>query len=395
MNSPPSHMWIKNFEGEVTRFSRAPCDFAVRHSALAAVHPTSKLLRTSSIHPQTSQFVSRYRITTVKIPLRFVSRSSIHPHEFLMDKLKQATVLYRIATYLETLRADQEPDPTYLVPVWSHPIMSFSQHHDQAVSRVLENNPLEFPLQDLACLFIHDVNPFPRDLSGRSIVDTMTRWYNPVVSNWLFGDLLFPRAMRVLAGRIRYLLHHGVPDEFHATYRDATPVRPEIQLPESIPANIEHRRFSPSLKVRLDLVRLISHLEQLPSGYRDFSMHSYHELPDVNDRGLVSKRLAHAGCGTVACAVGHAPDAGINCDQHRHWWDLDRYLACGDSLASEWMFGGQWVDLDNTPHGAAGRIRYALLHGLPCDPELVLGTSLPEFHQDYDWLAIYRDLVPQ
>jgi len=94
-----------------------------------------------------------------------------------------------------------------------------------------------------------------------------------------------------------------------------------------------------------------------------------------------------AQCGAVACAVGHGPSAGfllIDADFHsagspnwtayvqRVFLDLEDHDEPSDeynysSRDFGWMFGGDWSATDNTPHGAAARIRYFNAHGVPDD----------------------------
>jgi hypothetical protein len=45
------------------------------------------------------------------------------------------------------------------------------------------------------------------------------------------------------------------------------------------------------------------------------------------------------------------------------WWEYSNLFADESSIEFEWMFGARWSPIDNTPHGAAARIRYVLDHG--------------------------------
>jgi len=67
-------------------------------------------------------------------------------------------------------------------------------------------------------------------------------------------------------------------------------------------------------------------------------------------------------CGTVGCALGHGPYAGIPKPLQESWIQYS-YNAFG----MEWgtnefkqLFGSQWEAIDNTPEGAAKRIRAEL-----------------------------------
>jgi len=80
-------------------------------------------------------------------------------------------------------------------------------------------------------------------------------------------------------------------------------------------------------------------------------------------------------CGTVACAAGHAPHAGIPKRFQEGWSDYtDRVFFKMDSTINRrmnwWCFEAYWARYDNTPKGAAYRILYVLKGDLPleCDP---------------------------
>lgn len=79
-------------------------------------------------------------------------------------------------------------------------------------------------------------------------------------------------------------------------------------------------------------------------------------------------------CGTVACAVGHGPGAGVMPTLQDGSWPNYAARVFGansdpargeDTLVHTWCFHGQWADIDNTPDGAAKRITYMLKHGVP------------------------------
>lgn len=75
-------------------------------------------------------------------------------------------------------------------------------------------------------------------------------------------------------------------------------------------------------------------------------------------------------CGSVGCAVGHGPFAGIPKFEYENWWDYcSRQFGVGanfeESEAFDWMFSLYWVGVDNTPKGAAKRIMWFLEKGVP------------------------------
>jgi hypothetical protein len=107
-------------------------------------------------------------------------------------------------------------------------------------------------------------------------------------------------------------------------------------------------------------------------------------------------------CGTVCCAAGHGPNAGIDPLPGENWGTyIDRcFAAPADSPLFDWLFDGGWADVDNTPEGAAARIDYFLEHGIPADFE---GVRRLESAQAYNPGAIpsneegtidYKELYP-
>lgn len=114
-----------------------------------------------------------------------------------------------------------------------------------------------------------------------------------------------------------------------------------------------HIAFTPTDEQRANLLRLAAHLD-LGVTNLQFDMAKYQNE-----------------CGTVGCAAGHGPSLGIARGRYEDWpdyasrafgahpWDEE------EEHAYIWLFAGGWASADNTPRGAAGRIRYALAHGVP------------------------------
>lgn len=74
-------------------------------------------------------------------------------------------------------------------------------------------------------------------------------------------------------------------------------------------------------------------------------------------------------CGTIGCAVGHGPYAGIEKISGESWYNYSiRQFGLKDGghpLYWQWCFAEMWVNLDNSPQGAAKRILWLLDKGLP------------------------------
>ena len=115
-------------------------------------------------------------------------------------------------------------------------------------------------------------------------------------------------------------------------------------------------------KHRDNLLKLADYLDALPADYKEFDMRDYNTLADAvhGARSLDPKRRQY-GCGTVACALGHGPAAGVRVYGDRCWdayckrvFGIERHYDYEDF---EYLFGSTWTLYDNTPHGAAARIR--------------------------------------
>lgn len=61
-------------------------------------------------------------------------------------------------------------------------------------------------------------------------------------------------------------------------------------------------------------------------------------------------------CGTVGCAAGHAPYAGIKKRCSEDWYQFVNRQLINDMDSFMWMFASKWSTFDNTAIGAAKRI---------------------------------------
>lgn len=87
-------------------------------------------------------------------------------------------------------------------------------------------------------------------------------------------------------------------------------------------------------------------------------------------------------CGSHMCIIGDLPVIGgefrVRPDEFEcytpykvvYWNEYSERVTGLDHCSDEWnyLFGGEWVYVDNTPKGAAARIRYFIKNGLPEDP---------------------------
>lgn len=141
--------------------------------------------------------------------------------------------------------------------------------------------------------------------------------------------------------------------------------------------NANHREFSPSEEQRANLTRLADFLESGEIEYTfDMSVYYSHRTQVEETWRWTFKRHAEVyDCNTVACAVGSGPAIGLQVLESEKAtfkvnWRLysNRVFGTGADTnvrAHDFMFSGNWFSVDNSPEGAAKRIRYALEHGVP------------------------------
>ena len=131
-------------------------------------------------------------------------------------------------------------------------------------------------------------------------------------------------------------------------------------------------------KHRNNLIKLRDFLVTVPPdrfNMREFLEDEHGE--DLQLREFATHNPQHT-CGTAACAIGWAPNAGIRIYRDRSWFDYaERVFGTARYQPPyEWMFGPEWARKDNTPAGAARRITYFLEHGVPAEDSPLWKTSL-------------------
>lgn len=138
-------------------------------------------------------------------------------------------------------------------------------------------------------------------------------------------------------------------------------------------------------------------MEHIELHLTDQQRQNYQELAEYLDTGITEYGfdMMHYfvkdenSCRTIACAIGHAPfvlgidnpfltDSTIDESE----WVIEHfgtYDHCG-SPAYGWCFSPDWVDVDNTPRGAAARIFYMLENGAPRNyKEQAYGSADPSY----------------
>src|SRR3546814_806467 len=179
------------------------------------------------------------------------------------------------------------------------------------------------------------------DLTGISGWETQSSW-NAVAQN-LLGAPTYSPGYRFLfdqdnvdcpwaaALRIRHFLAHNSVDGF--------------EYPHGL-----------TLEQYQNLRRLAAYLMALPEDYAKFDMGWW--TADSRSPGATT-------CGTVACAGGHGPIAGIPSLPGEYWGDYIPRVFGNDTRLTNYMFGSSWAEYDNTPQGAGKRILYALHNEIP------------------------------
>lgn len=112
---------------------------------------------------------------------------------------------------------------------------------------------------------------------------------------------------------------------------------------------------------RQNLIQLAEYLEGGTKENTRFDMAYYYD--DSTSDGFSTT------CGSAGCAVGHGPYAGIPKEVGEAWDDYcERVFGVDTDVvhdAYSFLFGSEWEQFDNTPKGAARRIRYYLDNGVP------------------------------
>ena len=119
---------------------------------------------------------------------------------------------------------------------------------------------------------------------------------------------------------------------------------------------------------KANLTSLANYLASLPDDYEKFSMMAYCSI--IDDDGYVgdddfgpdqADAILANECGTVACALGHGPPAGIMPTKDDHFWDqysANHFGLVWGSDGWEHCFSVEWSlePETNTPKAAAKRI---------------------------------------
>ena len=137
------------------------------------------------------------------------------------------------------------------------------------------------------------------------------------------------------------------------------------------------------------LARYLMDFKRPPPKFDMFKFHAH--MSDLGHRLEPTPFEAQEPeCGAVACAVGHAPHAGIKPRKTEDWIEYClRVFGCRlnhkNSELFLWLFDCDWTNTDNTPKGAAKRIIYFLKHGIPDTADNQRFGTHPRCLRDRDW----------
>ena len=110
-----------------------------------------------------------------------------------------------------------------------------------------------------------------------------------------------------------------------------------------------------------NFTKLAKYLRSLPDDYDRFDMSIFHTKDDLNFHEENPLNEYEVSCGTVACALGHGPAAGIApTPRDNYWTDYCHSRFSRSVEVYKWCFDSLWAEVDNTYQGAALRIELML-----------------------------------
>jgi hypothetical protein len=135
-------------------------------------------------------------------------------------------------------------------------------------------------------------------------------------------------------------------------------------------------------KIRLKNTQ-VKNLIKLRDYLRSGELSAKFDMADVCENALFQY---DTWCGSVGCAIGHGPYAGVKKLEEEDWFDYCRRVFINNIATNlhadswEWLFSEEWKEVDNGPIGAAERIDILLTKGLPSDwKEQMSGEEFTEY----------------
>lgn len=170
---------------------------------------------------------------------------------------------------------------------------------------------------------------------------------------------------------------------------------------------MQYKTVNIDVRRKANLIQLANYLKELPLDYEHFDMayfvenEMYLDDEDSDNPSNICDLINQ--CGTVACAVGHGPLAGIDPKHHTYWVGYVNGMFCdfpsfaynaSEHMPYNWCFEFFWEVVDNTPHGAAARILYMIKYGIPtrfCEIRQKCGDKLGNWDAKHELLLSLRE----
>ena len=152
-------------------------------------------------------------------------------------------------------------------------------------------------------------------------------------------------------------------------------------------SDVEYRPHNLDEERVANLRKLADYLSALPAdGPTKFDMYAFFK-DESEYLDPVDAKQAINHCGTVACAIGHGPAAGIKpAEDCNDWLDYAKDMFIGHGAPSAnaylWLFGSDWTEIDNTPQGAAKRIYHMLEYGVPVNFQSYRSEDLDTYYEN-------------
>lgn len=112
-----------------------------------------------------------------------------------------------------------------------------------------------------------------------------------------------------------------------------------------------------------NLIKMADYIETIPQEVFDMEEYRQQKLDNSEPK-----------CKSIGCIIGHCTILDKNPLPRRsngeiEFWEWSEEFTGICYLSDEWdyLFGCKWKNTDNTPTGAADRIRYFVVRGLPFD----------------------------
>jgi hypothetical protein len=144
---------------------------------------------------------------------------------------------------------------------------------------------------------------------------------------------------------------------------------------------------------RQNLIKLAKYLWNLNPKY--FDMSTYYNRPKMKSylsRYISTVTLIDHRCGTVGCAVGHAPLAGVGHKENECWQDYAHRVFIGkgkySSIVFSYLFDAEWYEVDNSPRNTAKRIVHFILNERKVLKDIIEQNGDPTIPEDNGLLRV-------